>query len=133
MAGLMAKTGMSNRTIYAWVRAGLLPRPTSTGRGVRYDDAFIERATTIRRLRREGLNFDQIRRRLATPPAQPAPPAPPTAPAGLPSERWERLTLVPGLELSYRTDGGPVLRRLAAEIWQQFGAGAGDGIKEPHS
>lgn len=121
MDELTAKTGISRRTIYGWVRADLLPTPTSSGPGVRYDDAFVERTTTIRRLRREGLNFDQIRRRLATPPPQPEPPAPPAGPLGLPSEHWERLMLLPGLELFYRADGGPVLRRLAVEIWKQFG------------
>jgi DNA-binding transcriptional MerR regulator len=122
MDQLAAKTGMSRRTIYGWVRAGLLPRPASSGRGVRYDDAFVERTTTIQRLRREGLGFDQIRRRLEAPPAQPEEPALSAVPVGLPTEHWERLTLLPGLELLYRADGGPVLHRLAAEIWKQFGA-----------
>lgn len=122
MDEVRGKIGVSRRTIYGWVRAGLLPRPTSSGPGVRYDNAFADRATTIGRLRDEGLSFDQIRRHLATPPPPPASPAPLATPAGLPSEHWERLTLLPGLELFYRTDGGPVLRRLAAEIWKQFGA-----------
>ncbi|HEX2571718.1 MAG TPA: MerR family transcriptional regulator [Polyangia bacterium] len=125
--GLTEKTAIHRRTIYRWVRVGLLPKPTSRGRGVRYDAAFIERALTIRRLRREGHTLDQIRRQLAPPSSPPAAAsptstAPPTDPTRLPSERWERLTLLPGLELSYRTDGGPVLQRLAAEIWKQFGA-----------
>ena len=119
--GLTEKTAIHRRTIYRWVRVGLLPKPTSRGRGVRYDAAFIERATTIRRLRREGLTLEQIRRQLA-PPAAPTSTATLPDPARLPSERWERLTLLPGLELSYRTDGGPVLQRLAVEIWKQFGA-----------
>jgi DNA-binding transcriptional MerR regulator len=129
MREVIAKTGASKRKIYGWIQAGLLPAPAKSGRGVRYDDAFVERVTTILRLRREHLSIDRIRRHLATPPAKPVEPAPPppaaapVAPvAGLPAEQWERLVLLPGLELSYRTDGGPGLRRLAAEIWRQFGA-----------
>lgn len=122
MHELSAKTGALRHAIYGWMRAGLLPKPTSSGRGVRYDDAFVARAMTIAKLRREGLYIEGIRRYLAdqSPTSdEPGPSASTTAP---PSEHWEHLVLLPGLELSYRADGGPVLRRLAAEIWRQFGA-----------
>ena len=123
MDELNAKTGTGRHTIYGWIRAGFLPRPASSGRGVRYNDAFVERVTTIVHLRRQGLYFEQIRRHLADDPPRPAGPAASASPIAPSAERWEHLVLLPGLELSYRTDGGPVLRRLAAEIWRQFGAG----------
>lgn len=125
MHELNARTGTSKRKIYDWIRSGLLPAPTRGGKGARYDDAFVERVMTILRLRHERVSVDEIRRRLTDPPAKPveaAPLIPVSAAGGLPSEQWERLVLLPGLELSYRTDGGPGLRRLAAEIWKQFGA-----------
>ena len=122
MQEMVAKTGTSKRKIYEWIRAGLLPPPTSSGRGVRYDDAFVERVMTIVRLRHEGLYCDQIRHHLESAPPEPSEAAPSELPVAPSSERWERLMLLPGLELSYRTDGGSVLRRLAAEIWKQFGA-----------
>ncbi|HEX2570139.1 MAG TPA: MerR family transcriptional regulator [Polyangia bacterium] len=138
MEDVTARTGTSKRRIYGWIRAGLLPAPASSGRGVRYDEAYVERIMTIARLRYEGLSVAEVRRRLENPPARQEEPAPPipmpeaapagatpaAAPDGLPSERWERIVLLPGLEVSYRTDGGPVLHRLAAEIWRQFGAPA---------
>lgn len=125
MHELTARTGTSKRKIYGWIQAGLLPAPTRNGRGARYDDTFVERVMTIVRLRREHVSVDEIRRRLADSPAKPveaAPLLPVVAAVGLPAEQWERLVLLPGLELSYRTDGGPGLRRLAAEIWKQFAA-----------
>ncbi|HEX2572079.1 MAG TPA: MerR family transcriptional regulator [Polyangia bacterium] len=124
MQELHAKTGIGKHTIYGWIRAGLLPRPTSSGRGVRYDDAFVERVQTIAQLRGEGLHFGGIRHHLEDATSRSDAPAPSASPAAPPSERWERIMLLPGLELCYRTDGGPVLRRLAGEIWKQFGAGA---------
>ena len=129
MRELNAMTGTSPRQVYGWMRAGLLPHPTSSGRGVRYDAAFVERAVAIARLREEGLFFDEIRDRLEhelrkprSGPEEPAASAPAASPVTPSAERWERLVLLPGLELSYRTDAGPVLRRLAAEIWKQYGA-----------
>jgi hypothetical protein len=45
--------------------------------------------------------------------------------AGYPAERWERVVLIPGLELFVNGAGGAILRRLAAEIYAQYGAGSG--------
>lgn len=143
---LTARTGIRGPQLHRWVRAGLLEGHPSRGRGVRYDEAFVRRATTIDRLLREGMTLAEIRVRLergeaeppapapapaAPPPPPPSPslpspgPAPAQAPPELPSERLERIVLIPGLELTFRADAGPVLRRLAAEIWSQFGSTAG--------
>lgn len=60
---------------------------------------------------------------LSAPPPQPAQvPAPPHQPApSYPAERWERVVLVPGLELHVRADAGELLRRLAEEIHTRYG------------
>ncbi|MBK8256435.1 MAG: MerR family transcriptional regulator [Polyangiaceae bacterium] len=39
-----------------------------------------------------------------------------------PSERWERVVLLPGLELHVRADASGLVRRLAAEIHARYGA-----------
>ncbi len=124
MEQLTQKTGVGRAAIYGWVRAGLLPHPGRHGRGARYDAAFVARVERIRELRKQNRLITAIRRGLAQepPPPPPAAVAPVVAPVSspVPAEKWERLTLLPGLEVSYRADGGPVLRRLAEEIWRQF-------------
>lgn len=45
--------------------------------------------------------------------------------APFPAERWDRVVLVPGLELLVRADGSPLLQRLAREIVQRYGLSAG--------
>lgn len=125
MAQLTAQTGVGRAAIYNWVREGLLPRPGRRGRGARYDAAFVARVERIRDLREKNRLHTAIRHALATeppplPPVAPAVPPDTSPPTSIAAEKWERLTLLPGLEVSYRADGGPVLRRLAEEIWRQF-------------
>lgn len=48
----------------------------------------------------------------------PAGPPPPTYPA----EQWERVMLLPGLELHVNAAGGPLLRRVADDIYAHYGA-----------
>jgi hypothetical protein len=38
-------------------------------------------------------------------------------------ERWERATLLPGLELLMRADAGPLVARIAREIVANYRAG----------
>ena len=38
-------------------------------------------------------------------------------------ERWERATLMPGLELLVRADAGPLVARIAREIVANYRAG----------
>ncbi|WP_437651494.1 hypothetical protein [Sorangium sp. So ce362] len=74
---------------------------------------------SIQKLREQGLKLPEIKRKLATmspadmeallaplPPAFRPPPPEPTYAA----ERWERVVLVPGLELLVSSAGGPILR-----------------------
>ena len=123
MEQLNAQTGVGRAAIYGWIREGLLPHPRH-GRGARYNAAFVARVERIRDLRKQNRLHSAIRRALATEPPPPAPAsaAPSQQPAvpDITPEKWERLTLLPGLEVSYRADGGPVLKRLAEEIWRQF-------------
>lgn len=119
MRELTRRTGVGRASIYGWARAGLLPQP-GRGRGARYDEAFVARVERIRDLRREHHYLDAVAAELAKPLPAPVVPVPPAVTPSVPSEKWERLTLLPGLEVSYRADGGPVLRRLAEEIWTQF-------------
>lgn len=119
MSQLMHTTGVGRSAIYGWSRAGLLP-PLRRGRGARYDEAFVARVERIRDLRREHRYLDELAEALDKSPS-PAPAVPPGTDAPtVPAEKWERLTLLAGLEVSYRADGGPVLRRLAEEIWRQY-------------
>ena len=59
-------------------------------------------------------------------PADASPPPPFTAPPepAYPAERWERVVLMPGLELHVNPSGGPLLRRVAQQIYACFGLGA---------
>jgi hypothetical protein len=36
-------------------------------------------------------------------------------------ERWEHVTLLPGLKLLVRDDGGALVRRIAQEIQERYG------------
>lgn len=129
-----ARIGMSHRAMRAWLKAGLLPHTTFRGPQTRYGADVLARAERIRKLRDENLNFEQIQQRLAEEDAAPRPPPPepvvapaaPAAPAGgiEDGETWQRIVLVPGLELLVLTRGGPLLRRLAAEIKATYGVAA---------
>ena len=45
---------------------------------------------------------------------------PPPKPPSYPCERWERIVLLPGLELSVQDQ--PALRRIAAEVYEHYGS-----------
>lgn len=75
----------------------------------------------IRQLRERNVGLDDIRARLDAP-QPPAPPAPvrPQPPKYL-LEGWELIVLVPGVELHVNAAGGPMLRRMAEEIYAAYG------------
>jgi DNA-binding transcriptional MerR regulator len=125
------EAGVSERTIRYWYKQGLFVPPPFAGPGTRYLREHRLRILSIQKLREEGLKLPQIRRQLAAmslgemeallappPPAVRAPPPEPTYAA----ERWERIVLVPGLELFVSGSGGPILRRMAQQIVDHFGS-----------
>lgn len=60
--------------------------------------------------------------------ADPATERPSEAPEPGPSDPWERVVLLPGLELFVRLGAGPLVQRLAAEIQAHYGVrGAASG------
>jgi DNA-binding transcriptional MerR regulator len=130
---LAREAGVSTRTIRSWYTQGLFVAPPFAGPSTRYDAEHRLRVLAIQKMRREGLRMAAIKQRLtkmsladieaflAPPPPAPRPPPPePTYTA----EHWERIVLVPGLEVHVNGAGGPILRRMAQEIVSYFG-GAG--------
>ncbi len=136
---LCQATGATPRGVRFYVERGLLPRPEGRGTGPIYTEEHLIRLRAIRRLRAERVPVDEIRARLSrlsrdeivrlgAPPAPPAPP--PASPAAAdpaersyPADPWDRVILLPGLELHVRGDAGPLVRRLAAEIHARYSAG----------
>jgi DNA-binding transcriptional MerR regulator len=135
MAELARAAGMNVRTVRYYQLQKLLPPVKHRGKGTRYGDEHLTQLRVIQRLREaERLQLKQIRARLAKMTreelvalgaAEPAP-----APASEPSttqeaapavvgDLWERVPLLPGLELLLKHDAAPVVRRFAAEIRAQ--------------
>lgn len=134
---LCEAAGVSARTIRSWIARGLVPSTTPRGPLTRYDAAHRERVVAIARLRAAEVPLRDIPRRLAAEAAaaQAAaarPPVPelvrlPLAPS-YPARPWQRVELVPGLELHVDLARGPVLGRLAQAVYDWFGPGGGAGI-----
>lgn len=131
---LAKATGLCVSTIHNYTHAGLLPPPRRRGPATAYTEEHMLRVRALRMLRMRGASIAWIRSRLPSmtldevramvDPPKPAPPTssePETAP-GAEMERWERATLVPGLELMVRADAGPLVRRLAREIVANYRA-----------
>lgn len=135
---LAAAAGTSVRTIHFWVRRGAIAKPPFRGRATRYPPVALARIHVLRELQREGLDLREIRRRLDNATVEEleawaaratAPRAAPTAstmaatpPAALPehAQRWQRVTLLPGLELHLLEGSGPLLAGIAQEIAQRY-------------
>jgi DNA-binding transcriptional MerR regulator len=140
---LARATGLTPRAVRYHAERGLLPSAPFRGSSTTYGEEHLLQLKAVHRLRREErLGLDAIRARLATLSraeikalAQPPRPAAPAAPAAEPppagAERWDRIALLPGMELHLRSDASPLLRRLAREIQAQYGAGAANVGPEP--
>lgn len=154
LAQVAAAAGISPRTARFWAKQRLLGTARFRGPATRYSREHLVTACAIAVLREQGLRYRQIQQRLAklhnqqrkadieaiaapklavfdapaAPPATPtaAPEAGWTAPPdpSYPAERWERLVLLPGLEVHVNPAGGPVLRRIAQQIYACFALGA---------
>jgi DNA-binding transcriptional MerR regulator len=134
MRELAEQTGVLPRTLRHWIRKKLLPKPFGKGRAARYDAGHALRARVISQLRAQRRSLHAIRamlekstdeqlqallppRRVAvTAEGIPIPPPPPSYPA----TAWEIVVLTDGLVLMVNTTKGPLLRRVAAEIYRHY-------------
>jgi DNA-binding transcriptional MerR regulator len=130
---LAERVGLTPRGVRAWVAAGVLPRPALHGSATTYGPEHLVRARAAIALRKKGARLGEIARwlakaspeelaTLAPPPARvvDAPPPPPPAPTFV-ADRWDRVQLLPGLELAVRADAPEVVRRIAADIVAHYG------------
>jgi DNA-binding transcriptional MerR regulator len=133
------------RTIRYYVQRGLIPAPAFHGKDTTYGPEHLARLRAIKRLQQAHLPLDAIQARLAAatdaelsriaeaevvelalPPAEP--PSLPrrgrAAPADEPARaadvsRWERIELLPGLELHVREGASAEARKLAETFMTQ--------------
>ena len=123
------------RTVRYYVQRGLLPAPAFRGKDTTYGPEHLLRLRAIKHLQQAHLPLDEIQSRiLAASPAElerlgsatevrlPLPaPAPAPATASLPRERWERVEIVPGVELHVKVGASDEARRVAGEILAAHG------------
>lgn len=124
MKQLVEQLHVGPRGVHGWIKAGVLPRP-KRGRGARYDDEFVARARWIDRRRMDGWLLSSIKEELDETPRETilaAAGGGGTTPAQTPvvTERWERIVLLPGLDLLFRADGPPLLRQMAEMIARTY-------------
>jgi DNA-binding transcriptional MerR regulator len=93
--------GVSRRTVRYYIQEGLLPAPHGLGRGSHYGPEHVTRLREVRRLQERGLSLGEVRRVVLGEGPVPGP---------APSERtvvcsaWNRIELLPGVELHLFTD-----------------------------
>ncbi|HEY2405354.1 MAG TPA: helix-turn-helix domain-containing protein [Polyangiaceae bacterium] len=147
---LATKLGVSVRTVRFYVSERLLPAATFRGRATRYVREHLVRLAAIRKLQNDGIELRSIRGRLETLSypelealaatllpelaqeggSHPQPPAS-DAPNDAPLERaatqstWQRIALLPGLELHVSSDASPHAARAAGDLAAQFRARGG--------
>jgi len=140
------------RTMRRWVHTGAI-RPTNfRGPATSYGARHLDEARAVKRLLAENLTLVAIRSRLTAMSddelarfIQPEPVASVVDPTEVVSatttgllettpldpeaacavERWEHVTLLPGLKLLVRSDGGALVRRLAQEIQERYAVAKG--------
>lgn len=119
IADLAEQGGVSRRTVRYYVRRGLLPAPTGTGRGQHYTQAHLDALIRIRRWQEAGVSLAEIQRRLSKPDTDPSPsllPSPRSrAHSSSPAVRivspvvgrtWTRVTVDDGVEVHIADDRG---------------------------
>lgn len=139
-------TGYPARTVRYYIERGLLSGPEPRGVATTYTQEQLTRLFAIKHLREvERLRLDTIRKRLARmseeeiaallppPPAPASPPVRPLPAMPIAYVRWDYVELIPGLELRVRSDAGPVLRRLANEIHEQYAVSARGEEQDPRA
>ncbi len=128
---LAAEIGVSRDTLHSWIDRGLLTPVPFRGAVTAYGLSFQLRARIIAKLRREGVHLDEIHEQLQASDEALAQrhgyaPKPAEATAGaLPgASPWERLELLPGLELHVASTASAFVRRVAAEVAERYRASA---------
>ncbi len=136
---LAREADVAPRTVRYYVQRGLLPAPAFRGKDTTYNHEHLLRLRAIKRLQQEAMPLDAIQARLAllslaeierlaqglpekTPQGRGGPYRSPPPTRSFVSERWERILLLPGLELHLRESAGAEARRLADEIQAQYGS-----------
>ena len=126
-----ARFGLTRRVIHSWIAGGLIGPPSRHGPRSLYNEAQVLRIEVIQKLRTQRMGLRAIKRWLLSatrdqveaivrPPAPVAPVAPVATTLGPRGDRWERVALLPGLELHVRADAGPLVMRLASEIAERY-------------
>ena len=134
---------MTLRRVRLYVEEKLLPPPLARGNGRVYTEQHLVKLRAIRALRQKGMFLKDIQTRLRSAsmeelaaiggeaPASTEPGAAATgeatasgateeAAARSLGQRWQRIELLPGMELHVRADAGPLLARLAQEIHARY-------------
>jgi DNA-binding transcriptional MerR regulator len=122
IAELVDATGLTERTIRYYIQEGLVPAALGRGRSRYYTPQHLETLTRIADLRRQRLSIEEIRERVAVPPARSAEPED----AGV--EHWQRINLHPDLELLVRADAPESIRALARDLRQRAHEWFGDEV-----
>lgn len=148
LAELASLAEISPRTVTDYLAAGLLTPPEFRGPATRYQREHLLRLMAIReakidghkrlkavKLKLEGMGHrdveswiaarripERARAALGLPGSAPADAPGAETPATPPMQHWKTLELMPGLELSLRTDSGPVVMKVANYLYHHVAA-----------
>jgi DNA-binding transcriptional MerR regulator len=127
-------SGTPIQTLRHWIHRNLIGKPIGKARATRYLQSHLLRVQAIARLRQSRVSLHDIRGQIAglsdeqlkaiaqsgartgSADGVPAPPPEPT----YPSKTWEIVNLMDGLFLTVDPNKGPVLRRIADEIYRHY-------------
>src|SRR5689334_13899957 len=107
--------GITPRTVRNYAAAGVFDPPRFRGPATRYKRKHLERLRAIQALRKQGMRLETIKARFEADEAARAAAKLAAAEAAaakavaLPAEAWERVTLVPGLELHVSSRSGALI------------------------
>src|SRR5262245_36330017 len=118
--------GVRPRTIRSYVAEGILEKPPFQARKTLYSDEHLIRARAARHLIASGqLMLRHVAGHLAKLSLReiealiPAPAAAQATPASHFGDRWQRVVLMPGLEIHVMA-GAPALERIARDIHERY-------------
>jgi DNA-binding transcriptional MerR regulator len=101
---LAERTGVPSRRIRYYVSERLLPPPVGRGRAAYYTERHLQRLQQIMALREVNLSLNEIRLRIGEDDNAQAQ-RDQAVPAG---QRWQRWTVIPGVEMHAREDLDPI-------------------------